>query len=90
MSLIKRKQVTNTPGTINDGTNALIVTTITGAALGDFVLVTVDNALHDGVFLSARVVSTDTVDIVIHNESGSNRTYSSTLTFTLMLLRLVP
>lgn len=55
---------------VADGTFATTTVTVTGAALGDFALASMDAALTAGTWLSAFVSATDTVTVTLHNESG--------------------
>jgi len=64
-------------GSIADGDEAAVETVVTGAALGDFVLVSLEVDLADLV-LSASVTATDTVTSVLANNTGGAVDLAST------------
>lgn len=63
-----------TPGTITDGSTATVAVTVTGAALGDSVVERSFSNDVKGCILSADVTATNTVTLVMQNETGSNQT----------------
>ncbi|MDD3029981.1 MAG: DUF2793 domain-containing protein [Alphaproteobacteria bacterium] len=66
-----------TPGTVADGAGVLSSTiTVSGAAFGDFVLVSAPYDLQ-GVVASAYVSAADTVSISLSNTTGASVTFAS-------------
>jgi len=67
------------PPSLADGTGATITITVTGAAVGDPVLVdfTSLNAVTGAVYIRAFVDSTNTVRVRLNNASGSNQDLAS-------------
>lgn len=57
------------PGSLVDGANEPFAVTVTGAALGDFVIVGPGVDVQDMTF-SGAVTAADTVTILLQNESG--------------------
>ncbi len=58
------------PASLVDGAGATQAVTVTGAALGDFVMVSAPYDLQD-ITVTGYVSAADTVEIRIQNESGS-------------------
>ena len=58
------------PPSIADGAQATTTVTVTGAALGDFVLASFSLSLA-GVIMTAYVSAADTVTILLQNETGA-------------------
>jgi len=57
------------PASLADGAGATSTVTVTGAALGDFVMVSAPYDLS-GISVTAYISAADTVSIRIQNESG--------------------
>ncbi|MDD5176257.1 MAG: hypothetical protein PHQ05_07550 [Sterolibacterium sp.] len=62
--------------TLADGTSAVVLVTVPGAAYGDIATCAVGAALQDAT-VSANVTGSNTVKVVIQNESGTSRTYAA-------------
>lgn len=73
------------PASLADGDGASIDVTVTGAKLGDFVLVGPGVDVSD-VLVDARVTAADTVTIRVQNESGGTVDLASS-TWNIMVLR---
>ena len=59
------------PVSLADGAGQNVSMTVTGAAIGDFVLISPGVDLQ-GITVTASVISADTVEIRIQNESGGS------------------
>jgi hypothetical protein len=57
----------------NGAVSAAANVTVTGARIGDFALASAAGTIEttDGVFLNAKVTANDTVEVTLHNMSGS-------------------
>lgn len=64
------------PGSLNDGAGSTHSVTVTGAALGDHVIAVPAADMIDTVW-SASVISSNTVEVRIQNESLSTRDIAS-------------
>lgn len=72
-----RGSATYDTASLNDGAGATTTITVTGAALGDYVAVSLGVDLQ-GITVTAYVSATDTVAIRIQNESGGTLDLAST------------
>jgi hypothetical protein len=74
----------------NGAVSAASNITVTGARVGDFVLVNAATTIEttDGVFLHGKVTATDTVEVTLHNMSGSAFDAASQRVFVLVLPRV--
>ena len=61
-------------GAINSGSIQTIIVPVTGANYGDFANVNISTALQDAT-ISANVTGSNTVKVVLKNDSGVARTY---------------
>lgn len=66
-----------TPGAITAGSKASTTLTVSGAAVGDFVLAAHDKILTSDLRISAHVSAADTVKVVIHNPTASSVTVAA-------------
>jgi hypothetical protein len=58
---------------VADGAFSATTVSVTGALVGDFVIINEPAvAQADGVYYTARVSASNTVKVVLHNESGSS------------------
>lgn len=62
--------LTWSPGLIPNGGSSSATIAVTGAAFGDFVLVSYDKLLAAGLVITANVSAADTVRVTIANNSG--------------------
>lgn len=60
------------PVDVASGASTSTLITVTGAALGDFIVATFNINLTDGLWLSGRVQSANTVNVTLFNLSGTN------------------
>lgn len=67
---------TQNPASLADGAGATLSFTVTGAALGDFVMVAAPYDLVD-ITVTGYVSAADTVEVRIQNESGSTADLAS-------------
>lgn len=58
---------------INDSGTSATGVTVTGCAVGDFAVASMDQALPDGMVLSAAVTAADTVRVTLFNRTGSTQ-----------------
>jgi hypothetical protein len=74
----------------NSAVSAASNITVTGARVGDFVLVNAATTIEttDGVFLQGKVTATDTVEVTLVNFSGSAFDAASQRVFVLVLPRV--
>jgi hypothetical protein len=63
-----------TPGALNAAAAATLAVTVTGAAIGDSVYASYDQALTAGLLLSAQVTSANTVTVTIFNATAGSLT----------------
>lgn len=73
------------PASLADGAGASTDVTVTGAAIGDFVLVAPGVDVVD-LLVDARVTAANTVTIRVQNESGTGANLASS-TWNIMVLR---
>jgi hypothetical protein len=74
------------PVTLDDGETQAIDVTVTGAAVGDFVLIA-PGVDVDGIVVSATIKSANTVEIVLQNETTAEKNLASS-TWNLLVLKV--
>ncbi len=84
--VVGAKQMTVDPASLADAVGATTALTVTGAALGDFVLVAAPYDLVD-VIVTAYVQAANTVEIRVQNESGAGANLASG-TWNILVLRV--
>jgi hypothetical protein len=70
---------------LDDGVGQVSAVTVTGAALGDFVIASCNLDLQ-GMMINAHVNAANTVEIIVQNETGGTIDLAST-TFNLLVFK---
>lgn len=74
--------------TLDNATSAAVAITVTGAAVGDFVIdcsASGDVATTDGIFLRGKVTASNTVEVAVQNDSGSTFDAASQTVYVLVV-----
>ena len=72
--------------TIGDGSSATFTGTLTGAAIGDYSINAAPYTLQ-GCVATSYVSATDTITVVISNTTGGSKTFASTSTWRVRVIK---
>lgn len=85
--LVGSKSETSSDLTVGAGDQEKVEVTVTGAALGDIVIVAIDKD-HADMIVSGYVSAADTVQVLVHNETAGSLTISQPYDINVLVIKV--